>query len=137
MGFSKNDERSVLLIDSDVLRQQLRAAALRNCEIDVHAAGSIAEAERLMRVYAYDLVLFAAQENSIEASVLCAELRRRRPRQRIALLVGAPHYLREVGGNAGSTNRADKPRTARLVIHDSYQRPTHWQLMMEHLLATG
>lgn len=77
MGFPKCNEPRVLLIDSDVLKQQLRALAFRNCEIEVHTACSIAEAERLVRVHAYDLVLLAAQEESYEATLLCAELKKR------------------------------------------------------------
>lgn len=41
MIFSKNDQRRVLLIDRDSRRQQLRAAALRNCEVEVHPATSL------------------------------------------------------------------------------------------------
>lgn len=66
MSFSNNDQRRVLLIDRDSIKKNLRAAALRNCEVEVHTASDAADAGRLWRAHAYDLVLIAAHENSDE-----------------------------------------------------------------------
>lgn len=84
MTFSKNDQRRVLLIDHDSRRQQLRVAALRNCEVEVHPASNVDDASRLCARRSYDLVLMAAEEDSEEAALLSNELKKNRPRQRVA-----------------------------------------------------
>jgi len=96
MNSPKSDQRKVLLIDHNSQRQQLRAVALRNCEIEVHTAVNVADAVRLARAHFFDLVLLAAEANSLEAHMLCAELKKGKSR-RIALLVGAPQYIQELG----------------------------------------
>ena len=53
MSFSNNDQRRVLLIDRDSIEKNLRAAALRNCEVEVHTASDAADAGRLWRAHAY------------------------------------------------------------------------------------
>lgn len=132
MNFSKNDQRRVLLIDRDSLKQKLRAAALRNCEVEVHTASDAADAGRLWKAHAYDLVLLAAQENSEEAAALCSELRKSKPKQRIALLVGAPKYIGEIG-----RKRTETQPSPRLVIGSTQTPATQWHVMMERLLAAG
>jgi len=92
------DRQRVLLIDRNVRKQNLRASILRNYEIEVHAAGNIGEATSLWKSYSYDLVLLAAQENSEDATLFSEAIRQIKPRQRIALLVGPPGYIQEVGG---------------------------------------
>ena len=91
------DHRSILLIDQNTTKQNLRATIFRNYEIEVHTARSVADAASLSRTHAYDLVLLAAQENSEDADELCTRLRAIRPRQRIGLLVGPPVFVRELG----------------------------------------
>jgi CheY-like chemotaxis protein len=132
MSFSNNDQRRVLLIDRDSFKQKLRAAALRNCEVEVHTASDAADAGRLWRAHAYDLVLIAAEENSEEAAALCSELKKSKPKQRIALLVGAPQYIREMG-----RNRTETQPSPSLVIGTGHTQATQWQVMMERLLAAG
>jgi hypothetical protein len=44
---SNDDKRRVLLIDYDTPKQRIRAAALRNFEIEVQTASDVAEARRL------------------------------------------------------------------------------------------
>ena len=130
MSFSKNDQRRVLLIDRDSIKKNLRAAALRNCEVEVHTASDAADAGRLWRAHAYDLVLIAAHENSDEATSLCSELKKSRPKQRIALLVGAPQYIREIG-----RKRTETQPSPRLAFGRTQTQATHWHVMMERLLA--
>ena len=130
MNFSNNDQRRVLLIDRDSMKQKLRAAALRNCEVEVHTAS--AAAGRLWRAHAYDLVLIAAEENSEEAAALCSELKKSKPKQRIALLVGAPQYIREIG-----RQRTENQPSPRLAIGTTQTQATQWHVMMERLLAAG
>ena len=93
-----SDHRTILLIDQNITKQNLRASILRNYEIEVHTASSVADATSLSRMHAYDLVLLAAQENSDQASTLCAQIRAIRPRQRIGLLVGPPSFVLELAG---------------------------------------
>ena len=137
MSFPKNDQRRVLLIDRDSMKRQLRTVALRNCEIEVHTASNITDAGRLWAAHSYDLVLLSAQENSDEAAVLCSELNKSKPRQRIALLVGAPQYVREVGRKRREAPPADAPLAPRLVIGTIHTQPTQWHAMMERLLVAG
>lgn len=137
MTFSKNDQRKVLLIDRDSLKQDLRALALRNCEVEVHTAGNINDASRLWTKYSYDLVLLAAEENSEEAALFCDELRKSKRRQRIALLVGAPQYVREVSSKRMASPLPDTRSTPRLVFNATQAQPTHWRVMIERLLAAG
>ena len=84
------------------------------------------------RAHAYDLVLIAAEENSEEAAALCSELKKSKPKQRVALLVGAPQYLREIG-----RKRTETQPSPSLVIGTTQTQATHWHVMMERLLAAG
>jgi CheY-like chemotaxis protein len=90
------DSKRILLIDQNPFKQNLRATILRNYEIEVHTATSAFDAEGLWLANKYDLILLAATESSSQA--VTDQIRRVRPRQRIALLVGAPAYIQEVGG---------------------------------------
>jgi hypothetical protein len=72
----------VLINDSAYLSlPQLRTTVFRNCEIDVHTADSIADAQRLCRLRQFDMVLLAADHHSEEVSLICDELRKVAPRQ--------------------------------------------------------
>ena len=64
------DHRRILLIDQNPTKQNLRATILRNYEIEVHTASSVADAASLSRTHAYDLILLAAREHSEEADAL-------------------------------------------------------------------
>lgn len=137
MAFSKSDQRRVLLIDHDSRRQQLRAAALRNCQVEVDTANNIDEAARLLVKHSYNLVLLAAEQDSQEVALLSRELTRCKPRQRIALLVGAPHYLREVGREPRDPDPANRLPAPGLLAETMQPQPTYWQVMMHHLLAVA
>jgi len=136
MTFSKNDQRRVLLIDHDSRRLQLRAVALRNCEVEVHAASNVGEAARLWAKHSYNLVLLAAEQNSQEAALLSNQLEKCKPRPRIALLVGAPQYLREVAREPRDPDPADR-RPAPRLVEPTQLHPTYWQAMMQRLLAVA
>lgn len=73
------DHRKVLLIDSNVVKQTLRANVLRNHEVEVDTASGMDDAERFWTAHAYDLVLLAAQESSDEAATLTKKVREVRP----------------------------------------------------------
>jgi len=137
MTFSKNDDRRVLLIDHDFRRQQLRAAALRNREVEVHPASNIDDAARLWAKRSYDLVLLAAERDSEEAVLLCQELKRSKPRQRMALLIGAPEYIREMGREPRLCPPVDRHLIPTLAVCSAASPRSQWHVMLERLLATG
>jgi response regulator RpfG family c-di-GMP phosphodiesterase len=137
MSCSKNDHRKVLLIDRDSIKQKLRATALRNREVDVHTASDAADAGRLWKTHCYDLVLLAAEENSEEAAELCSDFKKSKPEQRIALLVGAPQYVREIGRKPNDVPPADAHPALNLVIGGTQTQPTQWHVMVQRLFAAG
>lgn len=137
MDFSNSDQRRILLIDRDSRMQQLRASALRNHEIEVHIASDVNDAGRFFTTCPYDLILLAAEENSQEAALICEQLAKCRPRQRIAILVGAPHYVRELGRKRRGA-RPGQPTDRPSVMADmAPTQPTQWHVMLEHFLAAG
>lgn len=135
MNFSTDDRRRVLLIDCNSLKRQVRAAVLRSCEVEVHMADTVADAGNLWAKCSYDLVLLAAAEHSEEAELLCGELRKRKPRQRIALLVGAPQYVREVGRKHSNVLSIQVPSIPKLELGSTPAQRTQWQGTVERLLA--
>jgi len=134
MTSPKSDQRKVLLIDHNSHRQQLRAAALRNCEVEVHTAFNINDAARLARAHFFDLVLLAAEEDSLETHLLCAELKKSKSR-RIALLVGAPNYVQELVRRRKDAASLEKHLPLTVTIGTTAPQPTQWHVMMERLLA--
>ena len=92
-----NERRRVLLIDENSRRLNLLTTILRNHEVEVHPANRMEEARSYWKNIPYDLILLAAAESSEEATLASLEIRRNHPRQRIALLVGPPSYVREIG----------------------------------------
>jgi len=134
MNSPKSDQRKVLLIDHNSQRQQLRAVALRNCEVEVHTAFNIDDAVRLARVHVFDLVLLAAEEDSLETHLLCAELKKGKSR-RIALLVGAPRYVQALRCKRKDAASPEKHLPLSVTIGTPAPQPTHWHVMMERGLV--
>ena len=91
-----SERRRILLIDDNSRKLNLLATVLRNHEVEVHLANRLAEATSLWKNIPYDLVLLAAPENSEQATLASLQIRKSKPRQRIALLVGPPAYIREI-----------------------------------------
>jgi hypothetical protein len=127
----------ILLIDRNSLKQQLRATVFRNCEIDVHTTDSVSDALRLCRLQPYDMVLLAADQHSGEASRICGELLKASPRQRIALLVGPPKYLLEIGFRKGQVPSDHVSSGRRLHLVEPQPQPTQWRVLMDRLLVAG
>ncbi len=133
----QRDTWRVLLIDKNAFRQNLRATILRNYEIEVHTASSLIDAQNLWVHNPYDLVLLAAAEDSPEAAAWPAEIRKIKPRQRIGLLVGAPTYIREVGGIPRRAARASAPPPSSFASDlVGLQHPPQWQEMIHRLLGS-
>jgi CheY-like chemotaxis protein len=141
-----NDHRRILLIDQNTTTQNLRATILRNREIEVHTASSVAEAAALSQKYIYDLVLLAARENSEQAAALCTQLRAIRPRQRIGLLVGPPVFVRELGGVRKDATRREVSSISEIppsrslegsseVIGSPVGSSPQWQEMIRKLVS--
>ncbi|HTA25642.1 MAG TPA: hypothetical protein VK763_19075 [Terriglobales bacterium] len=97
MTFLYSERRRVLLIDENSRRLTLLASILRNREVEVHPASRLEDAKSLWKNIPYDLVLLAVPENSEQAAMASLQIRKSKPRQRIALLVGPPVYIREIG----------------------------------------
>jgi hypothetical protein len=83
------------------------------------------------------LVLLAAEKDSDEAALLSNELRKNRPRQRVALLVGAPEYIQEMGRGHAMREATDKQLATPLAISCRGTPRSQWQVMLERLLAAG
>jgi len=134
------DHRRILLIDQNRTKQALRATILRNYEIEVHTASTLAEAATRWTNYSYDLVLLAAQENSEEAVAAINQIRGIRPRQRIGLLVGPPAFVRELGGRrkAASVVNLSPSRAVEnssLAASSPGTSPPQWQEMISKLVS--
>jgi len=90
------DHRRVLIVDDNLRKLKLRAAVLRNHEIEVHTACGFEEASSLWKTIPYDLVLLAFAEDSEIVAAATQLIRKSKPRQRVGLLVGPPKYIREI-----------------------------------------
>jgi len=135
MTYSHDEHRKVLLIDSDIAKQILRANVLRNHEVEVDTASNVDEAQRFWIARAYDLVLMSALENSEEAALLAAKVRATRPHQRLALLVGPPAYLREIGNRGASLSNVVPGQPAVPPTSPSaHGYGPQWHAMMERIM---
>ena len=136
-----NDHRKILLIDRNVTKQNLRATILRNYEIEVHTASTIADAACFWKSHAYDLVLLAAQENSDEAVAVFAQVRAVNPRQRIGLLVGPPAFVQELGGKRKKAESvrvalpSPGPENLSELVSSPYVSAPQWQEMIHRLVS--
>lgn len=125
-----NERRRVLLIDENTRRLNLLTTILRNQEVEVHPANRLEDAKSLWKNIPYDLVLLAAAADSEQAVLASSQIRKIKPRQRIALLVGPPVYIREIGrptskAHAGLptapeviTTRPQWPEIVQKVVND-------------------
>ena len=127
MAHPQCDSRRVLVIDRNSVKLNLRAAILRNYEVEVHTAPSLEEAPSLWTTDFYDLIMLEARENIGAAGEIAAHIRKWNPRQRIALLVGAPSFLRELARAPKTTeNTLDRPTAA---------FPSQWEETVQKLLT--
>jgi hypothetical protein len=134
--FPKTAEPTVLLIDRNPLKQQLRATVLRNCEIDVHTTDNLTEAQRLCRIQRYDMILLAADGDS-DAALISGELWKVSPRQRIALFVGPPKYLQEIGARQSQSASQPNRFARRLHLVDAQPQSTQWRAFLDRFLTAG
>jgi len=136
-----NDQRRILLIDQNRATQNLRATILRNYEIEVHTASSLSDAADLWTSHFYDLVLLAAPANSEAAATVCSRIRDIHPQQRVALLVGPPAFIRELGGrrrkvaSIGTTSPSRAWENPSVSVSAPHAYSPQWQEMIRRLVA--
>jgi CheY-like chemotaxis protein len=86
-------KKRVLLVDTSQAKRELRAEVMRKLGIDVDCAADIAEARSWWRAAFYDLVLINMEKGRGHRDRFCDDIRSATPPQRLAFLVGQPHYL--------------------------------------------
>ena len=133
MARAKRDTRRVLVIDRNSVKLSLRATVLRNYEVEVHTASSLEEAGNLLTTNFYDLIMVAAQENSQVATAVSEQIRQCNPRQRIALLEGAPNYVRELVPVPVKAAEGTGGRLGRIGLVPVF--PSQWQETVQRLLT--
>lgn len=124
-----SERRRVLLIDENSRRLNLRATILRNHEVEVHLASRVEDAKSLWKNIPYDLVLLAAPEDSEQAILVPQQIRKSKPRQRIALLVGPPAYICEIGC------QTRKPRPASLPPREENPSRPQWPEIVQSAVS--
>jgi CheY-like chemotaxis protein len=141
MTHLNDGHRRILLVDQNRIKQNLRATILRNYEIEVHTANRLDDAGTLCARHLYDLVLLAAEENTVEALAVSARIREISPRQRIGLLVGPPAFVQELGGTRkkAASIRRIPPSYAAENVRDSVSTACasspQWQEMIRKLVS--
>ena len=106
LSFASLDKKRVLLADSFEKARTVRATLLRSRLVDVDVASNMSEARVLWSTGVYHLVLVALRERPAEAFEFWEEIKRDKPRQSVAFLVGSPGYV-------SRTWPADVPRQPR------------------------
>jgi len=91
--FVSLDKKRVLLADSLARARNLRATLMRSHLVDVDLASNIPEALGLWKTNIYHVVLVAPRETPGAALEFWQEIKRDKPRQRVAFLVGSPAYV--------------------------------------------
>jgi len=124
-----SEHRRVLLIDENSRKLNLLATILRNHEVEVHSAAHLEEARSLWKNIPYDLVLLGASGNSDQATLASVQIRKSKPRQRIALLVGPPVYIRELGRPSAKLRSASAP------LADENSSTPQWPEIVQKLVS--
>ena len=66
---------------------------MRKLGVEVDCAADITEARALWQADSYSLVLVDVRNDSVNVQEFCSEIRRAKPPQAVAFLVGKPEYL--------------------------------------------
>jgi CheY-like chemotaxis protein len=85
--------KSILVVDEDVKRGELRASRLRQAGVEVQYAASIEAASFFLQEGSYDLVLVEMRKDPDRARDFCSSVRRRCPEQRMAFYVDGPQCI--------------------------------------------
>ena len=90
--------KRVLLVDTHRLKRDLRSRIMRKLGLEVDSATDLDEARSLWKADSYGLVLLDVKDDPTKAREFCDEIRRAKPPQVVAFLVGKPNYLAESPG---------------------------------------
>ncbi len=104
--------KRVLVLDDNPKAQQVRIVSLSKYGVEVHTVGTIEEARSRLRDDIYDLVLIATRKNPEQAIAFRQDIRRQDPKQRVAFLVGPPHYISFTFGDK-QTDRVEIEQSGR------------------------
>ena len=85
--------RSILLLDDNTKRGEIRAARLRMAGADVHYMRTADDALWLLQESPYDLVLIDMRNHLPEGHRFCFDVLRRNPAQRMAFYVDGPECI--------------------------------------------
>ena len=130
--------KRVLLVDASAAKRDLRAEALKKLGIDVDCACDITEARSWWRADLYNLVLINMENELGNRDKFCEDVRRAKPPQQLAFLVGKPEYLANspnadlpnAGGAGSNGNDALQDETRLAVPGDATgDSPLPWGIL--------
>src|SRR5438128_7134224 len=90
---SLSGKRRILLVDTFANKRDLRAKIMRKLGVEVDCAADITEARALWQTDSYSLVLLDVRNDAVNVQEFYEELRKAKPPQSVAFLVGKPEYL--------------------------------------------
>ena len=93
LGVPLTAKKRVLLVNTHGTRRDLRAQIMRKLGAEVDCAADISEARSLWQADAYSLILVDVRNDSTNVQEFCDEVRRAKPPQTVAFLVGKPEYV--------------------------------------------
>jgi hypothetical protein len=96
-------KKRVLLVDTSQPKRELRAEVMRKFGMDVDCAADVDEARSWWRADFYDLVLINMEKSREYRDKFCDDIRRAKPPQRLAFLVGQPEYLADSPNGDGES----------------------------------
>jgi len=85
--------KRVLLVDGYATKRDLRSKIMRKLGLDVDCAADITAARALWQADSYSLVLLDVRNDAVNVQEFYEELRKAKPPQSVAFLVGKPEYL--------------------------------------------
>lgn len=98
-------KKRVLLVDTCRTKRDIRAETMRRLGAEVDCAADIIEARGWWKPDLYDLVLLHVEDGFVHRDKFLDDVRRLRPQQQIAFLVGKPEYI----SHLPKTNGASAP----------------------------
>jgi len=109
-------KKRVLLVDTSTAKRELRAEVMKKLGIDVDCAADIAEARSWWKAAFYDLVLINMEKGRGHRDKFCDDVRSATPPQRLAFLVGQPHYLADFPDVSDDTSLDDVGESAIVAL---------------------
>jgi DNA-binding NtrC family response regulator len=124
----------VLLLDTSQTKRDLRADVMRRLGIEVDCAADVIEARGWWRADLYNLVLINSTGEVESSNEFCTEIRGASPAQRIAFLVGSPHYLAAAPHSDAAPaemvqDALHREMITALLAQSSEHRSQHWGIL--------